>query len=107
MSSQFSSCMTKNGQQQSEALRCCMKGCRKDIDCQEGCIESYNSLIPIKETFILGLPVNRKLLFLFAVIIFHSLVILGRIQIPSVPKNAIVYITIIYTLIYYFIYNIL
>jgi len=97
MNSSFKKCM-HNNTNTTEALRCCMINCRKNPNCQEKCIESYNSLIPVTESF---LPLNRKIGFLISTIIFHSLVILGYIILPADKKMAITKIIFIYISLYY------
>lgn len=102
----FDTCLVKNADNKS-ALGCCMTGCSENPNCQEKCIEDYNALIPVKETFLLGYRVNKGLTFLFAVILFHILVIIGKVDLPIDKKQSILFITIVYCVLYYFINYIL
>ena len=80
------------------ALGCCISECNGGIDCQEQCIDAYNSLIRVDESFF---ATNRKLLFLLFVIAFHSALILEYISLPADKTKSIVYIIIIYSILYY------
>ena len=102
----FKSCLDSvGGVDKKEALTCCIGGCRNQnnpVECQNRCINAYNALIPVKEGFLLPGKVNRRLLFLFAVIFFHLSLLLRWMELPKDQNKAIVYIIVLYVLIYYF-----
>ena len=102
----FNDCM-KITENNKDAIGCCMKGCDNNPNCQEQCIESYNTLIPVKERFIFGYRVSKKLLFLTAVIFFHILSITGRVKIPYQQNKAILSIVMVYCTLYYMIFYVL
>ena len=89
-----------------EAIGCCMSQCN-DFECQEHCIESYNSLIDISENFILGYDINRSLVFLILIIAFQASTIYGYIQLPAGRFKSLQYITAIYCVLYYTIMHVL
>ncbi len=47
---EFASCMHTNADSK-DAFRCCLQKCNNDVDCQELCIDAYNSTLPVVETF--------------------------------------------------------
>lgn len=101
----FKSCLEQTDDTKS-ALGCCMQRCN-DSECQEHCIDAYNSLVMVREGFVFGMGVNRGLLFLCSVILFHSLVILGKIRLPMQRTKALLSIVAVYTIMYYLVMHVL
>ncbi len=89
-----------------EALRCCLGQC-KGVDCQERCIDAYNSLIHVREDLILGFRVNKAILTLISTILFSVSVELGYITLPHDQFKSIAFIVGVYVMMYYGIYHVI
>lgn len=47
----FADCLVQNDNNAKESIKCCLRECKNDFECQEKCIDAYNATLPVVETF--------------------------------------------------------
>lgn len=97
----FKSCLEKTPEDPRGALGCCLKQCGQgDVTCQEQCITSFNSLIPVKEEYVVaGYTVKRGVVFLLFMIALQLALLWNKIPLPQSRGHiALVLVAIIVSL---------
>lgn len=92
MNNKFRECYT-NEPDTSEALRCCLNECGDDYSCQQRCIDSYNSLIPVEEFTLQGIP--KGISFLLITTLITILISAGWfpfLPVKLVPKSIFIFL---------------
>ncbi len=98
ISVQYDQCMIQHKNEPNQSIACCLQQCnKKDLVCQEKCIESFNE--GIKEPFVLP-HLSRLQVYAILSALFTWAIATDQIQLPPSMTHRTLLITLVYFVLY-------